>query len=528
MELLQGRWILLLLCLVCVVECNTFRFASYYASSMVLQQKPSQAVIWGYGEVGATVTVSLFKGPEIISKKIVDLNGETGVWKILLDPMEHGGPYWILAQQYFQEDVTKLELHDLLFGDVWLCGGQSNMEMTVSQIFNATEELAKAVDYPNIRILTAALEMSESELDDLRKIDLQWSVPTAENLGNGNFSYFSAVCWLFGRNLSRKLKYPIGLVESSWGGTPVEAWSSNRALKKCGLSESKRKYCYRYNFSRKVSGPCTYSVLWNAMIHPLLNMTIKGAIWYQGEHNTDMNTDLYNCTFPSLIEDWRLSFYEGSNGQTDRHFPFGFVQLSTYMKFDKKDKYPDIRWHQTADYGYVPNPKMINTFMAVAMDLGDETSPYGSVHPRDKQTVAYRLYLGARAVAYGSKNISFQGPFPAKFEVFDKESYINITYNQKLLITHLSDTIFEVLCGESVYEYEPELNSWLAATVMSVDSNVVTVYYKGCSQISGLRYAWEDWPCEYKKCPIYSIQRHLPAPLFVKYFPKQKKVRLHN
>nr|AAH84103.1 LOC495015 protein [Xenopus laevis] len=516
MKLLRACLLLILFYFICITDCATFRFASYYASHMVLQQKPSQAVIWGYGEVGASVTVSLYKGPETILKKSVAINDDAGVWKVLLDPVDHGGPYWLLAQQHYQKDITDLALHDILFGDVWLCGGQSNMEMTVSQVFNASKELAKAADYPNIRLFTAALEVSLMELDDLAKVDLQWSVPTSENLGNGEFTYFSAVCWLFGRHLSHQLKYPIGLVESVWGGTPVEAWSSKRALQKCGLSHHEECASERSMYTGEMAGPCNYTVLWNAMIHPLLNMTIKGAIWYQGEQNTGTNTDLYNCTFPALIEDWRLSFYEGTNGQTDRHFPFGFVQLSTYQKKQQNDDYPVIRWHQTADYGYAPNPKMNNTFMAVAMDLGDESSPYGSVHPRDKQTVAYRLYLGARAIAYGEKDLPFQGPFPIKFEVFYKESYINITYDQQLLITSLSDSIFEVLCDSM----DETVDSWSPVAVTSACSRVVTVCFKGCSQISGIRYAWQDWPCEYKKCPIYSIQRKLPAPLFVKYFKK--------
>ncbi|KAE8592125.1 hypothetical protein XENTR_v10018651 [Xenopus tropicalis] len=279
MKLLHACQFLLLCYFICITDCASFRFASYYASHMVLQQKPSQAVIWGYGEVGAAVTVSLFNGSDTISKKSVPINDDAGVWKVLLDPVDHGGPYWLLAQQRYQKDITDLALHDLLFGDVWLCSGQSNMEMTVSQVFNASEELAKAADYPTIRLFTAALEVSLEELDDLAKVDLQWSAPTPENLGNGEFTYFSAVCWLFGRHLSRRLKYPIGLVESVWGGTPVEAWSSKRALQKCGLSQHMECASSRSMYA----GPCNYTVLWNAMIHPLLNMTIKGAIWYQGK-----------------------------------------------------------------------------------------------------------------------------------------------------------------------------------------------------------------------------------------------------
>ncbi|XP_053546455.1 sialate O-acetylesterase [Bombina bombina] len=506
--------LLLFSSLVCIADSN-FRFASYYGDHMVLQMAPSKAGIWGYAEVGAHITVSLFKGLEPITKKAVWLNEDTAIWKVILDPVSHGGPYWLLAQQHYKEEDTNITLHDILFGDVWLCSGQSNMEMTVSQIYNASKELSEAVNYPNIRLFTAALEASQTELQDLAKVDLQWSVPTSGNLGHGDFSYFSAVCWLFGRYLSEKLQYPIGLVESSWGGTSVEAWSSKRALKNCGLSQSWNMETERPFYGEAITGPCNSSILWNAMIHPLLNMTIKGAIWYQGEQNTNMNTDLYNCTFPALIEDWRKSFHEGSEKETERFFPFGFVQLSTYQKSTQKDMFPEIRWHQTADYGYVPNPKMINTFMAVAMDLCDEQSPYGSIHPRDKQHVAYRLYLGARAIAYGETDIAFQGPFPDTINISEAESCIYIIYDQDLLITKLSEDVFEVFCKNEMIE---DKYDWVPAPVMSVFSDIVIVSLKGCINVSGIRYAWSDWPCDYAQCPFYSIDGVLPAPMFLKYF----------
>ncbi|XP_053308306.1 sialate O-acetylesterase [Spea bombifrons] len=494
---------------------STFRFASYYGDHMVLQMAPSRASVWGYGEVGATVTVSLYKGRDALSKKAASVNGDVGVWKVLLDPVAPGGPYHLVAHHYYDKKVENITLEDVLFGDVWLCGGQSNMEMTVSQIFNASKELKKAPHFPHVRLFTAALETSQVELEDLVKVDLPWSAPTPSNLGQGDFTYFSAVCWLFGRHLFHRLKYPIGLVESVWGGTPVEAWSSRRALSHCGLRGDPEWGKNGFYFPGMLAGPCDYSVLWNAMIHPLLNMTIKGAVWYQGEQNTVTNPDLYNCTFPALIDDWRRSFHEGSGGQTGRDFPFGFVQLSTYQKSKPHDMYPAIRWHQTADYGYAPNPRMANTFMAVAMDLGDEQSPYGSVHPRDKQTVAYRLFLGARAVAYREKKLSFQGPFPRAMVVDYAGSYINITFDQNLLVTHPSDTIFEVLCaGDGNAE---DSLRWSPAALRSASPRVVTVHFKGCSRVSAVRYAWADWPCEYKACPIYSANGKLPAPLFLKY-----------
>ncbi|KAM9113808.1 sialate O-acetylesterase isoform 2-T2 [Pangshura tecta] len=489
----------------------TFRFASYYGDHMVLQKKPAGAVVWGYGEAGASITVSLSKDSKVIMEKMAQVGEYSETWKVVLAPMEHGGPYSVIAEQHSREEPKNLTLRDIYFGDVWLCSGQSNMEMTVSQIINASKELSEASLYPYVRVFTASHIHSEVELQDLAKVDLEWSVPTAENLGHGNFSYFSAVCWLFGRHLFETLQYPIGLVESCWGGTCIEAWSSGRVLQECGLTGD----AGRFLLPPLLSGPEMPSVLWNAMIHPLLNMSLTGVIWYQGESNAFMNTDLYNCTFPALIADWRRAFHAGSDGQTRPLFPFGFVQLSTFRRQARDDHFPRIRWHQTADYGDAPNERMPNTFMAVAVDLCDEHSPYGSIHPRDKQNVAYRLHLGARAVAYGERGLVFQGPYPTKVVVDGARGLINVTYGQELLLLLMDDHIFEVCCSQRPQLSPQEPCQWVPAPMVSASSRMVTLSSPGCRDaVTRLRYAWAEWPCEYRQCPLYN-KHLLPAPPFV-------------
>ncbi|NXX55356.1 SIAE acetylesterase, partial [Scopus umbretta] len=530
-------------------------FASYYGDHMVLQKEPAGAVVWGYGEPGAAVTVALAgDGGLIVMKKTAPVKGPSGTWTTVLDPMGQGGPYTLTARQG-SENVT---LRDIYFGDVWLCSGQSNMAMTVLQIANASQELAAAARYPYVRVFAAAPSRSDVELEDLERIDLPWSIPTAENLGHGNFTYFSAVCWLLGRYLYEALRYPVGLVEAAWGGTPIEAWSSRRALRACGLPEDTGRLaaeapasglalCFCTPFSpafsssvsphRHLSGPQTPSVLWNAMIHPLLNMTLRGVAWYQGEANAFLHTDQYNCTFPALIADWRRAFHAGSAGQTEPLLPFGFVQLSTYRRQDPADSFARLRWHQTADLGVVPNARMPGTFMAVAMDLCDERSPYGrrvpggggegaamklsdtnptsllflgSIHPRDKQNVAHRLHLGARAVAYGEKDLVFQGPYPTGAVLEVTRGLLNVTYSQELVYRRRDTRAFEVCCSS-----QPSPCGWLPAPVVAVQSRTVTLALAGCGTlVLGLRYAWAEWPCEYESCALYNT-RGLPAPPFL-------------
>ncbi|XP_064159862.1 sialate O-acetylesterase-like [Anguilla rostrata] len=517
-----NMYTLLALFLFCVaVSLNSaaeFSFASYYGDHMVLQKAPERAVLWGYGANGSKVIVSLEGEQGSRAEQAVYV--QNGVWRATLDPVKAGGPYNVTAVQQ-GAGKAQVTLTDVLFGDVWLCGGQSNMAYTLSQVINASAEAALASKYPQVRIFMAALETSREPLMDLPRVEVPWSVPTAELLAGPAFTHFSAVCWLFGRYLYKTLGYPVGLVSSCWGGTPVEAWSSTRALQKCGL-EKQEKLDISFvklpgtlpvppeSLSRLMNA-WKNSVLWNAMIHPLLNMTIKGAIWYQGESNTGYHLYKYSCSFPTMIDDWREAFHTGSGGQTALDFPFGFVQISTSAKSSKSYAFPILRWQQSARYGYAPNPRMKNTFMAVALDLPDGRSPWGSIHPRDKQDVAYRLTLGARAVAYGEKGVAFQGPFPAKV-LLDGDS-LNVTYTQAVSVTN-SSSVFEVCCTQ---EKKPcnSSSTWLPAPTVQWGRSYVQLSVSGCKDVvSGLRYAWRDWPCDFKACPVYSADRELPAPPF--------------
>uniref|UniRef100_A0A3P8U8E7 Sialic acid acetylesterase n=1 Tax=Amphiprion percula TaxID=161767 RepID=A0A3P8U8E7_AMPPE len=466
-------------------------FASYYGDHMVLQKSPDRAVLWGFGPESEQVTVFL-SGP-VTQKTLVTVTG--GIWRVTLDPVDAGGPYNVTASSW----SSTATLTDVLFGDVWLCGGQSNMYFKMSQIFNASEELALSAKYPHVRPFMVALNRSEIELPDLIQVELPWFEPTATVLAE-----FSAVCWLFGRYMYDNLNYPIGLVESCWGGTPVEAWSSTRALQKCGLEKTE---------DRSLSHIEKNSVMWNSMIHPLLNMTIKGAIWYQGEANAVYHQDNYNCSFPAMIDDWRMAFHHGSGGQTALDFPFGFVQLSTYQKHSTDDGFPNIRWHQTADTGFVPNPRMKKTFMAVALDLPDGTSPYGTIHPRDKQDVAYRLTLGARAVVDNERDVPFLGPFPS--QILSTQMYVYITYDQTISVTP-SKNIFEICCSGIWAPCGPG-SLWFPAPIIQWGPNTIQLSTALCqvSEVAAVRYAWKDWPCDFKACPVYGDSGILPAPPFI-------------
>ncbi|XP_078740343.1 sialate O-acetylesterase-like [Lampetra fluviatilis] len=499
---------------------QTFHLASYYGDHMVLQRGPRGAFVWGFGKAGAEVVVRLYnRSRDLLQEHRSNVSAESRTWSVTLDPMDAGGPFSLNATQWSPVESgpgggvawAEVVISDVWFGEVWLCGGQSNMQMTVKQVVNASWELNQAANFSLVRLFAVSLKTSLQPLDDFASVALPWSLPTADRLGMGDYTVFSAVCWFFGRNLHRTLGVPVGLVQSCWGGTPIESWSSPRALARCGL-----------NSQPQSSGQQEPTVLWNAMIHPLLNMTLKGVIWYQGERNTGYNTDLYNCSFPAMINDWRREFYTATNGNTDPLLPFGFAQISTSDPNDNTDSYPRIRWHQSADYGFSPNSRMPKTFMAVTIDLCDRTSSYGWIHPRYKQEVATRLLLGAMAVAYNDSSSIFQGPFPELAIVNLTTQMLVIKYGQELIHHNGGRGDFQICCSQ--VRGQCLNNDWHPAPILSVQAQSVFLNISTCIStsraVTSVRYAWSNWPCELHACALYGEgPTALPAPPFIKDVP---------
>jgi len=195
---------------------------------MVLQRSPLQASIWGWADAGDTVSAAL-TGP---TSQTVSAQADTnGAWKITFAAVDAGGPYTIAVSTGAGD---KASLDNLLFGDVYWCGGQSNMQFTVDLAFNATEEIQLAANYPNIRVFTVGTNNISSEpLEELASFIQPWSVANSQSIGGSPWAEFSAVCWFFGRDLYDTYKVPIGLINSNWGGTYIQAWSSPAALAKC-------------------------------------------------------------------------------------------------------------------------------------------------------------------------------------------------------------------------------------------------------------------------------------------------------
>ena len=206
---------------------------------MVLQRAPQRAVVWGFGDP-STVTTLLFNGKTYttISETEIKNAQNESIWSVTLDPVSDEGPFDIHVTQpsSFSENVT-ITLHDILFGDVWICSGQSNMQLTVSLIFNATEEIANAGNFSKIRLFTVGWIEFAVPLEEIPGMLLNWSVASPQTVGGPDWQYISAVCWLYGRMIHQALNgRPMGLIGTSWGGTVIEFWMPPEALHECNVT----------------------------------------------------------------------------------------------------------------------------------------------------------------------------------------------------------------------------------------------------------------------------------------------------
>jgi sialate O-acetylesterase len=212
------------------------RFANYFQDHMVLQRAPQRAIVWGFSDTNKTMTLQMENNIYTTRSDVQSVNEfNESIWSITLDPVSDEGPFDIhVSQPSANGTFITITLHDVLFGDVWVCSGQSNMEMTVINIFNATEEIANAGKYPKIRVFTAEREPSITPIEELIQIRQNWSLASPSSIGGPSWLYFSAVCWLYGRMIHEALGgRPIGLVATSYGGTGIELWTPPQGIQEC-------------------------------------------------------------------------------------------------------------------------------------------------------------------------------------------------------------------------------------------------------------------------------------------------------
>jgi sialate O-acetylesterase len=347
---------------------------SVFGSHMVLQQK-LPVKVWGWAESGEKVTVAIGDQTATVTA------GDNKKWKVELPCPAAGGPYTLTVS-----GNNKVEFTDVLVGEVWVASGQSNMQWPMTAALNPEEEI-KAANFPNIRLFSVTRIAAPSPQENCQATP--WAACTPETVKD-----FSAVGYFFGRKLHQELNVPVGIINTSWGGTLCEAWTSKSSLE--GNPEFK-PILDRVDPAAefKKDNPHQPGVLFNQMINPLVPFSIRGAIWYQGESNVG-RAEQYVDLFPTMIRDWRSHWGQGD-------FPFLFVQLAPY-DYDRNGPKSELCELWEAQLKTLKNSP--NTGMAVTTDIGDVKD----IHPRNKQEVGRRLALWALAGTYGKKDVDCTGP----------------------------------------------------------------------------------------------------------------------
>ncbi len=429
------------------------KLPALFGNHMVVQRDAAIS-IWGTAAPGEPVRAAL--GPHVSTAKA----GADGRWSVALPPLPAGGPHTLVVEG----TGSRLEFADVLAGDVWICSGQSNMEWPLGASRDAETEVA-AAGVPKIRLFTVEKAIASEPLADLGG---RWSVASPETA-----KAFSAVGYFFGRDLHAAIGVPIGLVHSSWGGTPAESWTSRAALESDpDLSPIVKQWDDALAKDPKAAGnPLRASGLFNAMIAPLTPFSIRGAIWYQGESNVG-RAPQYRKLFPAMIRDWRRSFGRGE-------FPFLFVQLANFMARAPEPADSDWAELREAQGAALALP---NTGMAVAIDIGEE----GDIHPRNKQDVGRRLALAARAIAHKERSLAHSGPV-----------YRGMTAaggSIRLAFDHADGGLAArgggALKGFAIAGEDGKF-VWADATI---DGETVVVRSARIGKAAAVRYAWADNP----------------------------------
>ncbi len=415
------------------------RLPEVLASNMVLQQK-SGVNFWGWADPGEKVFITTsWNGKK--DSVVTDGNGK---WKIVVQTPGAGGPFTVLLR-----GNNQVSLENIMIGEVWICSGQSNMEMNYYWGLPQMNEDFKEANNSNIRFFhiprsTAFFPQERSEG--------RWAVSDSAKVKS-----FSAVAWYFGKRLQKELGVPIGLIHASWGGTPAEAWTPAHVIESV---EDLKNAAKRLGSSNH--WPVQPGLAYNSMIAPLTSFVIGGAIWYQGESNTG-TASTYHQLFSSMILSWRE--------QWKKDFPFLFVQLAPYS-YGKKFEGALLREAQEKTLSV---PK---TGMVVTTDIGGDTT---DIHPRNKRDVGYRLAGIALSDVYGkkldSKSIGFH-----EMKINGQKVILKFTPGQQPVQKGRNVLGFQVAGSDQVYH----------EAIAQIVGNEIHVWHDLVTEPVAVRYAFSN------------------------------------
>ena len=453
---------------------TSLRVNAVFGDHMVLQREMN-VPIWGTAGAGDKITVS-FAGQTVTATA-----GADGKWVAKLSPMKASAE----SRTLFVNGGSRLEIQDVLVGDVWVCSGQSNMELSAGApprppgtappvrplntgLPDATrEQEVAAANHPEIRFNKIASVMSLQPKDEAKG---RWVLSTPETMRS-----FSTAAYFFGRELNQKLGVPIGLVGAYYGGANGVSFNRREAL----LAEPELKPQIDALDARIAqSGPkvdrYTPTVFYNGMIAPMMPFAIKGVIWYQGEADTAnaAQAGRYAILLRTMIKDWRAQWKQGD-------FPFIFVQLPT-----SEPQYPeptDSAWARVRE-SQQKALSVKNTAMIVLLDISEGEK----VHASNKKQVGERLGAAALHEVYGKKNVPYQGPFFKSMEIKDGTAVISFEHVGGGLVVRNSDGLkgFAIAGADKNFV-------WAEARIAG---KKIVVSSPSVKDPVAVRYAWADNP----------------------------------
>jgi sialate O-acetylesterase len=452
---------------------------------MVLQRETPVAV-WGWASPQGLVAVSIAGHDAEVRA------GADSTWRVLLPPLEAGGPHVLTIA-----GANTLTVSDVLVGEVWVASGQSNMEWPVARSRDSVVEV-NAADYRDIRIYRVPHGVSYTPKADVQTEG--WAEVTPETI-----LPFSAVAYFFGRKLHAELEVPIGLLQTTWGGTPAEAWTSANGLKaipdfldrlamveaRVARGDTSVTPMDTDGSDRPIPPQRQVTTLFNAMVAPIIPYSMRGVIWYQGEANASRAFQ-YRTLFPAMIDDWRHQWGLGD-------FPFLFVQLANFRSRQENpvepETWPELREAQSQALS------LPNTALAVTIDIGEADD----IHPRNKQDVGLRLALAALGTVY-EQDVVFSGP--ALREMTREGSSIRLHFDHvggglvadngelRGFAIAANDRAFvwatAVIDGETVLVSAPEITSPVAVRYAWADNPVISLFNREGLPASPFRT--DDWP----------------------------------
>ena len=464
---------------------NTFgevRLPGLFSDNVVLQQNASVPV-WGWADDGESVTV-LFRG------KKATATATNGKWMVRIGSFKAGGP-----DELRISGKNTLVLKNVLVGEVWICSGQSNMEWPLSKAFESQNDIATSAN-PRIRLLTVPKLKADEPVPDVKA---SWQECNSDTIPT-----FSAVAYYFGRALQAARKVPVGLIHTSWGGSPAEVWMRRQVLEANpeynrsildgyataikNYQESLAKFEAEQAELKKQGQTADKkppekpfwkpAELYNGMIAPLLPYAIKGAIWYQGESNAGRAYQ-YRTLFPDMIRNWRQDWGQGD-------VTFLAVELAPWDK-NKKRSLEEITaapgesdWAELREAQLLATKVLPKVGLAVITDVGDKDD----IHPTKKEPVGARLALAARAIAYGEK-IVYSGPTYKSMKQNGDRIILSFDHTGKGLESHGGE-----MKGFSIAGADRKF-VWAKA---KIQGNKVVVSSPEVPKPVAVRYGWADYP----------------------------------